>query len=215
MPEVGVARLSVPRFQWHVTPHQSPTSGSSAPYTLPVTEDRRILALSPIAGDPELGRWLAALEDARRDTLRELEGVTGAMLDWYPSAPLNSIGTLLYHIALIEASWVAEEILELRDDPPELAALLPWSDREDDGGAGNERRLSRVDGQTLEQHLARLEGVRAWTLAHLEVTSNEDFHRIRALPEYDVAPDWVLHHILQHEAEHRSHIAWLRDTYPG
>jgi hypothetical protein len=28
-----------------------------------------------------------------------------------------------------------------------------------------------------------------------------------------VAPDWAVHHILQHEAEHRSHIAWLRDTY--
>jgi len=25
----------------------------------------------------------------------------------------------------------------------------------------------------------------------------------------------VLHHLLQHEAEHRSHIAWLRDTYPA
>ena len=33
------------------------------------------------------------------------------------------------------------------------------------------------------------------------------------LEQYDVAPDWAIHHILQHEAEHRSHIAWLRDTY--
>jgi len=45
--------------------------------------------------------------------------------------------------------------------------------------------------------------------------SNEDFHRTRHLDSYDAAPDWVLHHLLQHEAEHRSHIAWLRDTYPA
>ncbi len=180
-----------------------------------MTEHRKTLALSPIAGDPELGRWLAALEDARRDTLRQLEGVTDAMVDWYPDAPLNSIGTLLYHIALIEAAWVAEEILELADEPTELVVLLPWSDREDDGGVGNKDRLSRVDGQSLPQHLARLEGVRSWTRTHLESMSNADFHRMRALADYDVAPDWVLHHILQHEAEHRSHIAWLRDTYPG
>lgn len=179
-----------------------------------MTEDRETLSLTPIADDPELGRWLAALEDARRDTLRQLEGVTDAMVDWYPAAPLNSIGTLLYHIALIETAWVAEEILELADEPTELAALLPWSDREDDGGAGNERRLSRVDGQTLEQHLMRLAKVRAWTSSRLMPMSNDDFHRIRVLADYDVAPDWVLHHILQHEAEHRSHLAWLRDTYP-
>jgi uncharacterized damage-inducible protein DinB len=30
----------------------------------------------------------------------------------------------------------------------------------------------------------------------------------------DVAPDWALHHLIQHEAEHRAQIAWLRDTYP-
>ncbi len=180
-----------------------------------MTEDRKTLTLSPIAADPELGRWLAALEDARRETLREVDSVSDAMVDWYPDAPLNSIGTLLYHIALIEAAWVTEEILELDDEPAELAVLLPWSDREDDGGVGNEGRLSRVDGQTLGQHLGRLQGVRSWTLAHLESMSNEEFHRIRALPDYDVAPDWVLHHILQHEAEHRSHIAWLRDTYSG
>ena len=32
-------------------------------------EPRRRLVLDPGRGDPELGRWLAALEDARRDTL--------------------------------------------------------------------------------------------------------------------------------------------------
>jgi hypothetical protein len=58
------------------------------------------LVLEPIADDAEVGRWLAALEDARRDTLRELDTVTPEMVDWYPDAPLNSIGSMLYHVAL-------------------------------------------------------------------------------------------------------------------
>jgi hypothetical protein len=99
-----------------------------------MTTGREVLALTPIADDAEVGRWLAALEHARRDTLRELEGVTREMVDW--------------------------EILEMTDEPPEI-------------------------------------------------------HRIRSFERYDASPDWVLHHILQHEAEHRSHIAWLRDTYAG
>ena len=25
----------------------------------------------------------------------------------------------------------------------------------------------------------------------------------------------ALHHVIQHEAEHRAHIVWLRDTFPN
>ena len=171
------------------------------------TNERQRLALDPIADDREVGRWLAALEDGRRDTLRELDQVTAEMVDWYPDAPLNSIGALLYHIALIEADWVVTEILELDAYPADLQRLLPWADRDDAG------HLSRVDGQELEAHLARLSGVRQFVLERLRGMTNDDFHRIRPLADYDVAPDWAIHHILQHEAEHRSHIAWLRDTY--
>ena len=173
------------------------------------SEPRQRLTLEPIADDPEVGRWLAALEDGRRETLRELQDVTPEMVDWYPDAPLNSIGALLYHVALIEADWVATEILELDGYPPELKRLLPWADRE---GSGH---LWRADGQDLDAHLGRLRGVRLFVLERLRPMTNDDFHRIRRLDEYDVAPDWAVHHILQHEAEHRSHIAWLRDTYPS
>jgi hypothetical protein len=165
------------------------------------------LTLEPMADDPEVGRWLAALEDGRRRTSRELESVSPQMVDWYPDAPLNSIGSLLYHNALIEADWVATEIVELADYPAELAEFFPRPDREPDG------HLSRVDGQSLDEHRARLNGVRQFVLARLRPITNEDFHRVRSLDQYDVAPDWVMHHLLQHEAEHRAHIAWLRDTY--
>lgn len=65
--------------------------------------EREVLTLEPMAGDPEVGRWLAAMEDARRATLRALEGLSDETLDWSPDPASNSIGTLLYHIALVEA----------------------------------------------------------------------------------------------------------------
>jgi uncharacterized damage-inducible protein DinB len=167
------------------------------------------LVLDPIADDPEVGRWLAALEDGRRDTLRELVSVRPEMVDWRPDAPLNSIGTLLYHVALVEASWLLEDIFEGDPGPEWLQELLPFEDRDGSG------RLIQVDGQSLDSHIERLAAVRAHLLERLRSMGNDDFHRPRRLPDYDAAPDWVLHHLLQHEAEHRSHIAWLRDTYPG
>jgi DinB family protein len=171
--------------------------------------NRETLVLEPIADDPEVGRWLAAMEDARRDTIRELGDVTPAMLDWRPDAPLNSIGTLLYHIALIETSWLVDDIFEGEPGPAWLQELLRFEDRDGTG------RLIQVDGQPFDVHLERLSTVRRYLLERLSPVTNDDFHRVRRLAAYDAAPDWVLHHLLQHEAEHRSHIAWLRDTYPA
>jgi len=172
---------------------------------LPGMPDRERLVLDPIAADPEVGRWLAALEDGRRETLRELDGVSDALVDRAPAGPLDTIGTLLYHVGLIEADWVASDILGL-DDPPDLGAFLPWPDR-DDGG-----RLTVVTGLTLAAHLDRLAGIRSWVLQELSELTADDLGRTRAMPSYDVSPVWAIHHILQHEAEHRAHIAWIRDT---
>jgi uncharacterized damage-inducible protein DinB len=171
------------------------------------TGDRKVLVLEPLADDPEVGRWLAAMEDARRDTIRELSGVSPEMLDWRPDAPLNSIGTLLYHIALIETSWLLDDIFEGGSGPEWLQALLPFSDRDETG------RLIEVRGLPIDTHLQRLSAIRRYLRERLRPMSNEDFHRPRHLPAYDAAPDWVVHHLLQHEAEHRSQIAWLRDSY--
>ena len=172
-----------------------------------MTDDRKVLVLEPLADDPEVGRWLAALEDARRDTIHELSTVSPEMVDARPDPLLNSIGTLLYHIALIETSWLLDDIFEGEPGPGWLQALLPFSDRDGSG------RLIQVDGVPMAGHLQRLDAVRQYLLERLRPMSNDDFHRVRRLESYDAAPDWVLHHLLQHEAEHRSHIAWLRDGY--
>lgn len=168
---------------------------------------REQLTLEPIADAPEVGRWLSALEDGRRETLRELETVTAEMLDWRTDAPLNSIGTLLYHIALIEADWLLDDIQGRDHYPDWLNEILPYPDRDGTGA------LIRVDDQPLSRHLDRLGRVRSFVLDELKPMSVLDFHTVRARQCYDVSPAWVVHHLLQHEAEHRSHIAWLRDSY--
>jgi uncharacterized damage-inducible protein DinB len=173
-----------------------------------MAEARKTLALAPIGDDPVVGRWLAAMVDARRRTLAELEGVPDDMLDRRPIAFLGTIGELLYHIGLIEADWLLSDILNLPGDrwPPWVGEEFPIDARDESG------RLSEVPAQTLARHLERMARVRSFFLQSLRAMTGADFVRLRAQAAYSVAPDWAIHHLLQHEAEHRAHIALIRDS---
>jgi len=61
----------------------------------------RMLQIDPLPGyEPEVGRWLWALEEVRRRTLRLVEGLDQRTLDWEgPDGRENAIGSLLYHIS--------------------------------------------------------------------------------------------------------------------
>jgi uncharacterized damage-inducible protein DinB len=156
-----------------------------------------------LSKEPEIGRWLWALQDTRRRTMEDLAGLTQAVIDWIPPGNESSIGTVLYHIADIEADWLYVEVLE-QPLPPEVAALFPYATRDEQG------RLTQVQGCSLEEHLKRLETVRTLLLEAYQQMTLSEFRRVRSFPNYDVTPEWVLHHLMQHEAEHRGQIGTLR-----
>ncbi len=158
----------------------------------------------PPTAEPLIGDWLAALAEARGRTKTALLGIDQATLDWQPPRGGNGIGTLLYHIAVIEADWLSVEVREEPDYPPEMVALFPHDVRDAAG------RLTVITGLDLAAHLIRLDAVRAQFLTTFAAMSLADFTRIRVLPEYDVTPQWVVHHLSQHEAEHRGEIGYTR-----
>jgi hypothetical protein len=170
--------------------------------------DQRTIEPLP-ASHPELGRWLWALEDTRGRTLAALDGASQEEIDWTPPGLANAIGTLLYHTALIETDYLCIDILGMDDWLPELKALLPVPDRDEAG------ELVVVTGVPLQDHLARLGAVRARFLEHVAALTPAQMEVPRALPEwgYDISPAWTLHHLMQHEAEHRGEISMIRTLY--
>jgi uncharacterized damage-inducible protein DinB len=153
--------------------------------------------------EPEIGRWLWIFQECRERTKRELSRLTPATTDWLPPDNASSIATILYHLADIEADWLYTEVLEM-PLPPELMAEFAFPTRDSQG------HLTQVTGFTLDEHLTRLERVRGLVLEVYQQMTLEDFRRVRSLPNYDVTPEWVLHHLMQHEAEHRGQIGTLR-----
>lgn len=169
------------------------------------TKKRDQLLIAPLAGyDPTIARWLWLLTDIRARTLDVLAGMAESTLDWRPDDEANTIGTLLYHIVAIELDWLYVEILERPDYGPEVVALLPHDVREPSG------RLTPVHGETLADHLMRMAAARQLLLTALRPMTAEDFYRVRRLDPYDVTPEWVLYHLLEHEAGHRGEIGELR-----
>jgi hypothetical protein len=157
---------------------------------------------SVMARELEIGREIWRLQDARQRTIQVLEGANNRLINWRLPQENHDIGSLLYHIAAIELSWLFEEILE-QPFPPEAEEYFPYPVRDEQG------HLFKVRETSLEDHLRRLQVVRGLLVDSLKVMSVEDFRRPRQLPEYDVAPEWVIHHLTQHEAEHRSEIAGM------
>lgn len=164
------------------------------------------LVITPeTAVTPEIAHLLGMAQEARGRLLNALDGVDEALLDWQPPVG-NAIGALLYHLAIIEADWLYAEVLE-SDFPADVLALFPADVRD---AAGH---LAVVTGEPLAAHLRRLAAIRARLLATYETMTLADFRRPRHLPHYDVTPAWVLHHLMQHEAEHRGQILVNRELW--
>ena len=157
-------------------------------------------------GEPEIGRWLWAIEDVRSRTLEALAGIDQPLLDWTPPPGGNSIGTLLYHIAAIELDWLAVEVLEEQPQPwtKEVAELFAVDVRNKEG------QLTPIAGRPVADHLVRFNVVRQRLLEAFRAMPLEEFRRPRHLPDYRVTPEWVLYHLIQHEAEHQGQVQLLR-----
>lgn len=156
------------------------------------------------------GAWAASLwelEDTRRRTLETVAELDDSIIDAIPSGFDNSIAALLHHIALIEADWLFADVL-VTDYPDWMFEAFPDEDRD---GSGHLVPATRP----LATHLQTLALVRNELLSALSDLPESEFTRVRTTGSGEVSPQWVLHHLRQHEAEHRGQIqsirSWKRD----
>ena len=169
----------------------------------------------PLPGyDSVIGGWLWAMQQARKRTLRLVEDLDEEMLDWKgPDSRENSIGTLLYHIAEAEMGWLWWELKGHSGMPPEIEKDFPFEPVDPETGW-----LTHVPDVPLAEHVRRLERSREVFLTEVKGLSLEDWRTPRPDPEhgaYEATPEWMLFHLLAHEAEHNEQISSLRSRRPA
>ncbi len=156
---------------------------------------------------PLVGRFVTMAIDTRQRLHRDLEDLSPEELDAVPDWGPNSIGTLLYHIAAIELDWTFAD-LQGRDEesfPAGTGDWFPIDVRKEDG------RLSPVV-EPMQGHLDRLQWVRGHLFDTLREMSDADLDSTfnEGDSEQEVGGAWILHHLMQHEAEHRGQIGEIK-----
>ncbi len=171
----------------------------------------RTLAVAALEGYvPEIGRWMWAMNAVRRRTLRLVEGGDQRTLDWEgPDGRENAIGSLLYHIALVEMSWLYEDVMVPDKLPPALKPDFPFGTAEANG------HLTSVLGVPLSEHVARLNRSRDVFLEGFRAISIDDWRRLRRPVFFEnvnseVTLEWAVFHLVEHEAGHAFQISSLK-----
>ena len=168
-----------------------------------LSHEQRIIE-RPTGYDPTIAPWVWMLEDTRQRTKAAVKEISDQVVDWMPPEGGNTIGTLLYHIMAIEMSYLYEDMIQATEFPQELTQLVIHDVRDGEG------RQTVVRGEPVGIHLLRLDAARALLLKTLRTMTPTEFRRVRTVEDYDITPEWALHHLMQHEAEHRGQIMELR-----
>lgn len=175
----------------------------------------RIVTCDPVAGyGPQVGRYVAQLIEVREDLLHELEGLTVEQIDWHPDEQTESTGTLLLHLDAVEWSWIHQDIFGAGDD----AYPGIW-----DEAMPIRVGVPQVQGRPIAAYLEQLAATRARTLEVLRGFTDADLARQvgEGEPPRGMEPrsvlytiDWIIWHIIEHEATHVGQVELLRRLAP-
>lgn len=180
----------------------------------PTAASPEITVLEPATGvAPGIGHYIAQLTETRAELLRSLDGLTPEQLSWHPNDEVESIGTQLLHVAAVEWSWVFEEIFRRSSDEYDgWEEAMPIR-------AG----IAQVSARPLSAFTDRLDRVRADIVRALTGLTDADLGRLVAdatpspgteAGSHLYAIDWILFHLVEHEAHHAGQVELLVRLLP-
>ena len=175
---------------------------------------QRILAPAARVPAPEIGLFLAQMDDQSRRLTEDSRGASASELAWQPRPGTNTIGMLMAHNAIVEVFWISHAAMVPCDCPGVLGI------GEDDDGmpiaqdslppatlAGKE--LAFFDDLRARARAFTYGWARRWTAADLDRT----IERPRKDGVWTMNVRWILYHVLEHEAGHYGQVNLVRHLH--
>lgn len=157
----------------------------------------------PIKGT--IGFLVGQMENVRMSLLNEIKDLTQEEIDYTPNIDkVETIGTLLFHIADVENSWMFEAIDGQELDFDKWKYSFPLRQ------TLNPRQQT---GKPLEYYLALLNETRENVKKRIEGFSEKDAINNYSNRFGDFTLEWVLYHNQQHESHHIGQINLLKRMY--
>ena len=153
----------------------------------------------------KVAHWNSLFHETRERLLLIVNELDAKALDFtIDERKVETIGTLLFHIAAIEWSWIFEDIdgLELDyEEWKEAFALRPQVD------------VPQIKGKNKQFYLEKLQEVREQVYQRLQEFEDNDLERIVESEGNKYSIEWILFHILEHETMHIGQILLLKRFY--
>lgn len=151
-----------------------------------------------------IANFFAMFDENRSRLLDKIKDITDEMLDFTPDEDMfETIGTLLYHIAAVEHDWIFFDIDKIPID--EEKWIHAFANRFDD--------VDQLTGKGLQFYLDALEEVRQKIYERFKLFTDEDLKKVVESEGRTYTIEWILFHMINHEALHIGQIAMLKRLY--
>jgi uncharacterized damage-inducible protein DinB len=154
---------------------------------------------------PRIATWYSIMQEMRERLLRIIKDLTQEELDYTSSERrIETIGTLLLHIAEVEWGWIFGDIDGQEKEMEEIKhafALRPEVD------------APQLKGQKLQFYIDKLNETRQEVYQRLAKFEDEDLDKIVESEGDKYSIEWILFHLIEHEAMHVGQILLLKRLY--
>ena len=154
---------------------------------------------------PRVSHLYSMLQEVREKLLNIVDDLPEEILDFTPDERnFETIGTLLLHIAAIEWSWVFEDIDGLEMDYEKFKHAFALRSDVD---------IPQLKGKKKQFYVELLKEVREEVYQRMKKMTDKDLEReIRSdSNKYNI--EWILFHIIEHEATHIGQVLLLKRLF--
>ena len=167
-------------------------------------EPKNIVALDrPGDLSPRVAFIFSMMDKVRTRLLRVIEETPDEEIDFTPDAEnIETIGTLLLHIAGVEWSWIFEDMDGEEMDYEGWKHAFPLREN-----------IPQLTGKGKQFYIDKLHEVRNDVRERLRDIDDSSLYHLIDIGQAKVTVEWILFHLIEHEVMHLGQISILNRLY--